>query len=364
MNECEKIGTWGGVGLILTLCLTKVLISAPSLYAKQSASAGWLEVIISGIFEMLVLLIVLKLLFRFENMDIIDVSDSVFGNAGRIIVGSISTIVFVVGTAAVFRCFGELIRNTVIRGISYENVAFFLLVVGITGAYLGFRTQVSLNSLVLPFVLVGICVVLLINVPRYSIVNILPIFGTGVGHVVKNALLKNASFYEFGILLFLFPYLREKTAVKKIGFTGLIFSVFVTSAITLLYQLSVPYEAAGTFALPLYQMTRMIKAGTFFQRIEPLNVFIWGGVIFLYVGIGIRMSAHIYKKTFKLNDTKPLVFIFALIICLLALIPGSETSVERIYDFLMTYSYIAYPLMPLGLLIVATALQKREGGTS
>ncbi|MBQ8003353.1 MAG: GerAB/ArcD/ProY family transporter, partial [Clostridia bacterium] len=279
MVQYEKTGTWGGAGLIVTLTVTKVLISAPSLYAKQSASAGWLEVLLSGVFELLVLAIVLKLFLQFENMDIIDISQYALGNIGRILTGSVCCAVFVISSAAVFRSFGELIRNTVIRGISYENVAFFLIIVGIFAGYLGFKTIVSINGLVLPFVLVAILIIMLINIPRYAITNILPIWGNGLDVTIKNAVLKNASFYEVGIILFLYPYLREKISVKKIGFTALLLSIVLTSVITLLYQLSVPYEAAGTFALPLYQMTRMIKAGTFFQRIEPLNVFIWSGVV-------------------------------------------------------------------------------------
>lgn len=360
MNRNIKIETWGGISLIVTLIITKTLISTPSLYAKQSASAGWIEVLLSGIFELFILAVVLKMALNFEGMDLLDIAYSVFGNTGRCIVGIFSCFIFVISSAAVFRSFGELIRNTVIRGISYETIAFYLLLVGIIGAYLGMQTQININGLVFPFLLFAITLVLLINLPRYSIANLFPFWGNGIKTVVSNALLKNASFYEMGIILFFTPYLGRKTSVKKISFTALIISVLLTSLITLFYQLSVPYEAAGTFALPLYQMTRMIKAGTFFQRIEPLNVFIWGGAIFIYIGVGIRMSAHIFKKTFSLDNTQPLVFVFALIICLLALIPGSETNVERIFDFIVTYSYIAYPILPLLFLILATAFSKNK----
>lgn len=359
MNDNQQVGIWGAVSLIVTLITTKMLISAPSLFAKQSASAGWIEVTISGIFELFVLAIILKLMSSYENMDIIDISEKHFGKFGRIMAGTLSMVVFVISSAAVFRCFCELIRNTVMRGMSYDDISLFLLVASIVSAYIGMRKLISLSGLMLPFIIGAIVLVLLINLPRYSVTNILPIAGVGIKDLTRNALLKNASFYELGIFIFLLPYLKDKTSVKKICFTGLLISVFLSSIITLFYQLSVPYEAAGTFALPLYQMTRMIKAGTFFQRIEPLNIFIWGSAMYSYVGVGVRMSAHIYKKTFKIPQTRPLVFAFAYIVSLIALIPGSETSVEQIYDFMMTYSYLAYPVFPLLLLIVCSLFQKK-----
>lgn len=360
MKPDEKIGSYGMISIIITLVCTKALISAPVLYVKHSASAGWLEVLISGLFEILILSIVLKLLLKFENMDLIDLSDFAFGKVGKIIVGIGSTAVFTVCSAAVFRCFGELVRNTVIRGISYKTVALCLFVPAIISAFLGFKTQLSLNGLIVPVLIVTIGIIVLISFSRYSVDNILPVAGPGITSVMKNALLKNASYFEVGVILFLVPYLGGEKTVKKISFTALIASISLLSGITLFYQLSVPYKAASTFAVPLYQMTRMIKAGTFFQRIEPLNLFIWGGAMFMYVGVGIWLSSHVFSKTFSLATNKPMILIFGIITCILGLLPGSETSVEEIYDFLLNYTYIAYPLAPLLILIIAVACKSKR----
>lgn len=360
MHSGEKIGSYGAVSLITTLIITKALISAPSLYAKQSGPAGWLEVLLSGIFEVIILSIILKFMSQFDDMDLIDIARYTFGKVGSLIVGAGASVVFLISGAAVFRSFAELVRDTVIRGISYEAISIFVLAAGIVAGIVGLKTQINLNGLILPGVIASLIIIALINFSRYSLSNILPLFGTGITNVAKNAVLKNSSFFELGIFLFLAPYLGGFSRVKKTCFTALIFSVLLSSVIALCYQLAVPYEAASTFALPLYQMTRMIKAGTFFQRIEPLNVFIWGGTMLLYIGICIYMAAFCHKKAFNIKDSKPLTYVFAQIICSLALIPGSETNVERIYDFLLTYSYVAYPILPLFLLIIFTAFSKKK----
>ncbi len=354
-----KLGTYGSICLIVTLIITKALISSPALYIQQSMSAGWLEVLISGLFELFVLFIVLRLVLRFDRKDIIDISYTTFGKPGRIIVGILSCFVILVNSAAVCRSFAELIRNTVIRGHSYEGIIFFILAGSLVAGYFGIRTQINLNGMILPVIIIAILVIAFINIAGYSFSNIQPILGNGFNNTVSNALLKNASFFEVGIFLFLIPYLGNGNDVKQICFTSLVVSIIVISGITLVYQLSVPYEAAQTFAIPLYQMTRMLKAGEFFQRIEPLNVFIWGGAMFVYVGIGVWLTAHVFKKTFNLQNEKPMIYIFSVIIGITALIPGSETSVEKIYSFLMIYSYVAYPLLPLIFLIVASLLKEK-----
>lgn len=358
--EKREIGKWGAASALITLIITKSLISTPSLFARRSASAGWIEVLISGLFELIVLAIVLKLAAYFENKDPVDIAYIAFGSVGKYITGMISILVFIISSAAVFRCFCELMRDNVLKGISYNDVSLFVLIASIAGAFLGVGVLINSCGVILPFVLISLCVIVLINTPRYSISNILPVSGYGIDKLLYNSFFKNASFFEIGALLYFVPKIGEKTSVKKIGFTALIVSVLLSSVLALSYQLSVPYEVSGTFALPLYQMTRMIKAGTFFQRIEPLNVFVWGGAMYTYVSIGVRISADIYKKTFSLTHAKPLVFVFAYIVSLVALIPSSETNVERIYDFLMTYSYIAYPILPL-LLLICSKLFGRKG---
>lgn len=359
MSNDKNIGSFSASAFMISLICAKIFISAPSYYVKQSASAGWLEVFIRGIFEVIVLAVILRLLNGFEGMDIIDIAQSSFGSAGRVVIGVISCGVFLVSAAAVFRCYAELIRNCIINHITYEYMSIFILAAVIIAAYLGLKTQISLNGLIIPLLGIAVIIMLLVIYPLYSETNISPLLGWGFGKTLSNALLKNASYFEMGILLFIVPYLSTKKDVKKIAFTSIGLSIAVLSGITLCYQLAVPYQAASSFTLPMYQMTRMLKAGTFMQRLEPLIVFVWSGSLFIYIGTGIWFAGNTFKKTFSLSASRPMVFIFSEIVCLLALIPGSETSVERIYDFILSYAYVVYPLLPLVLLIAARAFKKR-----
>ncbi len=350
----NTVGNYSIITLIVSLVLTKILISAPVLYVQHSKSGGWIEVLLSGVFEIFITALVIKLFLNFKNADIFQISEIAFGKAGGRVFGVFYTLVLLLNTTAVFRCFEELVRNTVLRGISYEAVGIFIAAGGVVAACYGIKNQISIAGLILPLIIVSVMVILFVNFSRLSVLNIKPVLGVGFDKIVKNALLKNSSYFEIGTIFLLTPLLRKKSAVKQIGFTAIAISIVLLSGITLLYQLAVPYEAAGTFSVPLYQMTRMLKAGAFFQRIEPLNIFIWCGSMFLYVGVGLWLSSYTFKKSFNLSDNKPIVFLFTVIVYFFALIPGSETNVERIYDFLMTYNYISYPIIPLIVLVIAS----------
>lgn len=358
MKNKELIGSYGSIALITTLIFTKALISAPAFYIAQSASAGWMEVLMSGLIEIFILLMVMKLMSLLGKGDIIDISERIFGRGSRTIVGIISCIVILISTSAVLRTFAELIRSTLNKKMNYEVILLCVVPVAILVGHIGIKALSSLNGLILPLVIISVAIIILINRFGFSFSNLFPFCGPGFDNVLSNAALRNSTFFEIGIILFLRPYLGENIAIKKIGFTALTLSIALITGVTFFYQLTIPYEAANSFATPLYQMSRMIKSGTFFQRIEPINVFIWSGVMYVYIGTGIWLITDILQKAFSLSSSKPTSFVVTLIAVTVALIPGSEASVEKIYDWILTYAYIAYPIAPTIFLSIAFVIYK------
>lgn len=349
------------MGIIVTLICAKVFIAAPSYYARQSLSAGWADVLLSGIFEALILFLVLKLSEGFEGMDLVDIAEASFGTFGRILTGAVSCFVFLAFAAAYFRCFAEMIGSTIIKEISFDYVSVFVLAAVAVGAYLGIRTQINLNCLIIPFLAAAVLIMLLVISPQYTVNNISPLMGAG-GETFSNALLHNASYTELGAILFLIPYLKEKHTVKRVGFTAIFISCALLSLITLCYQLAVPYEAAGSFTLPVYQMTRMLEAGSFMKRLEPLIVFVWSGALFIYIGCTIRFASNSFKKAFSLSAAEPTVFAFAAIVFLAASVPGEKVNITSVTGFLLKYGCAVYPILPLALLALARLFKGRKGG--
>ncbi len=362
MAKGKTDGKYSIIIFMIHIILAKVFISAPMLYARHSAGAGWIEVLLSGIFELLTTGIILKLLEGFENRSILEIAEKSFGKTGKVVIGSAATAVFVLNSAAIYRCFCEMIRNCILQNFSYEFISVFLLAAITVSAYLGLKSQMRLNNLIFLLIAAALVLTVLVNINHYDVKNIAPLMGNGFDKMIYNAVLRNSSFFEIGALFIILPFFKRKTGVKSICFTVLSISTVLLSGITLLYQLAIPYEASGEFELPLYQLTRMLRAGSFLQRIEPLNMLVWSGAFFIYLGFGLWLSSHMFSQTFSLRSEKPVVFIFAEIICILALIPGSETTVERIYDFILSYAYIAYPVIPIAVLIAAIPAYRRKRG--
>ena len=55
---------------------------------------------------------------------------------------------------------------------------------------------------------------------------------------------------------------------------------------------------------PLYNATRYIEFGSFFQRLESVFLLIWILVFTCYLSISLKMATYIFQKLTNLNDSK------------------------------------------------------------
>jgi len=135
---------------------------------------------------------------------------------------------------------------------------------------------------------------------------------------------------------------------------------------TLCFAAVYPYPIALESFLPIYQMSRLIEYGRFFQRIESIFVFAWAASALGYLSIGFFFLVYVFKLTFKLKYYRPLIIPFALIVFVLAILPKSlmtTIKLETLY-FRSTAWIIPFALTPILLLIAGARLKskKKVGG--
>ena len=88
--------------------------------------------------------------------------------------------------------------------------------------------------------------------------------------------------------------------------------------------------------LPVYQLSKMIRAGEYFQRFEAFFEFIWEISQLLYSSIYIFIIAETLTKAFDLKDRNAVSYGIIAIITLIASEPISIAEVleiSRIADF-------------------------------
>lgn len=226
---------------------------------------------------------------------------------------------------------------------------------------LHFNASLKTNLIILPLVLASIIFLFFSNMNKFVPQRIFPIFGNGLFDTFILGLSNLSAFGGIAYLYFLPPYLKEPEKMKKISLISIGISAIylILCVATLLFMFS--FFINTNEITPLYNATRYIEFGTFFERLDSLFLLIWILAFSCYLSIVSKFSLSIFKKITNIETKKPLIDIFSLLILGFALLPKNY-AVSNLFETKI------YPHLVLGIvfflgisiLILANLLKRRK----
>ena len=356
-----QIGTLEAIMLILSVVVTHTILSLPSDILTSMQSASILNLIYVSIIAIIIGYLIFRLFKKFPGLDIIDISEFVGGKVLKNIIGTIFIAYFIITSSMLLRNFCESIKIIYYPMTNiFFILSFFVIAVCIANR-LEFSATLKTNMIVLPLVLLSIIFLFFSNINLFTPEQIFPILGNGL---YTTFVLGISNLYSFGGIVFIYllpPLLKEPDKLKKVSLISIgITALYLILAIaTLLFMFS--FFVTTNEITPLYNATRYIEFGTFFQRLESVFLLIWILAFACYLSIVSKFSMGIFKKLTKIETKKPLIDIFGLLILAISLIP-------RNYAMSQNFESNIYPLLVIGivffmglsLLILANLKRRKE----
>lgn len=357
----SKIGTIEAIMLVLTIVVTHTILSLPREILVSTKSATVINLIFVSILAIMISYLIVRLLRNFPGLDIIDISEYLGGKVFKNIIGIIFILHFMVTSSILLRGFCESLK---IIYYPMTNIIFiiamFIIALCIANR-LDFNASLKTNLLVLPLVLASIVFLFFANMNKFVPERMFPIFGDGLFNTFVLGLENLAAFEGIILLYFLPPFLKQPEKMKKIALISIgLSSIYLILCVsTLLFMFSFFIDANEIS--PLYNATRYIEFGNFFQRLESIFLLIWILAFACYLSIISKFSMHIFKKLTNIETKKPLVDIFGILILGISLIPKN-------YAISNKFETEVYPYLVLGIgfflgisiLILANLLKKKQ----
>lgn len=347
---------------ILCSCavLSKYLVIVPEYMVKYVGNAAWIDISAKCILATISLLLILWLYKPFAPMSFPDLFNLCGKNFAKALLSYIYIIAFTVFNSMLLRLLVEALSTVMATSAPDEFFSFFILVPVFIASYYGIISTSRLCCIIFPFVLLTLLTVGLALFPYYRIENLMPVFGISSQKLLDGIFTKHFGFFETILLLFFAPMLGSYKEIKKTGIitvaTISIFTIVFTSA----YCLTVPFPASSDFFLPFYQMTRMIKSGAFLQRLEPIVVFVWTSFVMCSMSVLISIAARLISQTTNPQKGKSFVPLITIITFFISMLPSSENAAFAFYEKLLSINTLLFPTLPIIILIIARARQRRH----
>lgn len=349
--------------LISNLLITKMTFSFPRILFKTSGNGAWLQ----AIYMSLIAYILLWVSFRFfkysGNKSILELSESIGKKPLKIAVSIIVTLIIVIHTATEMRTFLESAKIILLPKTKIEYMLLFFGTTVLIGSLCGFNSLATINALFFPFCIFFLAALVLFLIPAYDINNIYPIFGTGVKNIFLESLRDMHCFSDLLVLNLLLPYIGDIKLAKACGTRAVILSGLSLTVICLAYGLTYPYPYSTEFLLIPYQLSRMVKAGEYFQRFEALFEFVWTLTHLLYSGIYVYILCIVLQKAFNLQAVKSLIPGIVTLLSLICFMPSSVVELLDTSTYLKTLTAPFALLLPILIPFVYKQKNKKRGGS-
>ena len=356
----SNIGTVEAIMVILSIVVTHTILSLPREIVVTTKSAAIINLIFVSILAILISYFIVKMLSNFAGSDIVDISEYLGGKVFKNIIGVIFILYFLVSSSILLRNFCESLK---IIYYPMTNIVFIILlfIIALSCANrLAFNASLRTNMLIIPFVLFSMIFLFFSNMNKFIPERIFPIFGDGLFNTFVLGLTNISAFSGIAFIYFLPPYLKQPEKLKKIALTSIgISAIYLILCVsTLLFMFS--FFITTNEITPLYNATRYIEFGNFFQRLESVFLLVWILAFACYLSIVSKFSMNIFRKITNIETKKPLIDIFGMLILAISLLPDD-------YAISSKFETNCYPYMVLGIvfflglsILILANLQKRK----
>lgn len=338
--------------ILVNLMTVKLFFTYPRNIVINAGNAAWIQTIYVSLLAVAAYFITIRVYEKAGMKSILDISEEVGKKPLKIIVGLILIIIFTANVTVTMRSFPESVKNTLLPLTPMEVITTMLAAAIAVAAFAGIFSLSRIHSIYIPFAGIILVILLIMLTPYMNIVNIAPLFGKGTYNILLSGLEGLSIFSDILVLFVLIPFCKSFNEVKKGGGYAVIISAVVSCVLVFFYNMIYANPVAQEFIFPVYQMTRLIRIGEFFQRLDAFFEFIWSIAMMLYAGVYLYVICYIFKSVFNLKYTKELIIPFVIIISCISFIPSSIVDLLRSGTILYRISIPFCILLPVGLAVL------------
>lgn len=346
------------ISIILLVMINKLILNVPYYIVNLTGSGSIVNIIYIGIIDFIFLLVIIKLLNKFGNLDLLDISEFLAGKRLKIITAFLSISLFMLVSFITLIDFSNVLHTIY---FSNFDMTFILLVfiIGILIANLiGFKSIVRIATFIIPFAIISVIISFFSVFNSYDLEHLTPILGRNYYTTFGLGLTNTFAMYIIVYYYFLKPLLKNPEDFKKISIISYIISLAillltVTSMLTL-FNTTTSSEPINS----LFLLIRQIELGTFIQRVDSVFILLWILSIFTYLSFVVFIINRILKKILNVSNEKMLSFSTCSILFGLTLIPINVSKIHFIENTLYKYIILAFMFGFSFIILILASIKK------
>lgn len=350
----KKIGAREMFSMLVFLMATKLADMTPTLLSQSGANAFWMIPIVSFVVFFPSFLLLLYLLNKYENKNLVELINHLLGRyMGSFVVFLLFLTTFTATTIDV-RNYVEEINiiyfpktPTIVTFLIFMLICYFL-------AKKGFQNIGSLSWSVFPYVNIVLFFLLALALREVVWLRLFPIWGSGLDVILVEGVKKASLFGDLFIFTIAYTSIRGSNSFNRTSIVAGVVSLVYLVSTFLIYCALFSYSNIEQIAFPFQIMTQYVSLGVYFTNIETFFFTFWLLASFVKFTLYLYFTTWFLGYFLKIKNFHPLLLPIALLVVTLGILP--ENSVENLLiyrDLILTIVTPMFLCLPLILWIVS-----------
>lgn len=319
------VGTIVGVGIL----------GLPYALVKAAHQDGWISAAIGAVYPLYMVFLATFMSRKHPKENILSLSKKYLGKFIGTIFNVLFMLFFLLYTAGVTSGFSNVIRVYIVSFLSPIKVIVVAVSLALYISYKGLKVIGRVNEIIhyLNIVLVFIPVFAL----KYgSLLNISPVFGSGVKNIAKASLGSIISYGGMEILFLIYPYINDIKKVKSASLKAVAIIVFFYTWLTFITIYFLGPDIVLKNMWPTIVATESIRIPAI-STFRFIFMFLWSIAVFRVISNFYFSTVYTLQNIIKKVDIKVLDFIIYPIVIYLSLKLGDEITRRKILDTIIPW---------------------------
>lgn len=343
---------------MLFLCgVFSSLVYSPNIQPKATAGISFLAIFVANAILLVLIMPILSVISRKNNMDILDLSYNVLGKFGMIL-SAIYVIYFIYIAIGTLNYCNFFITSSLFPTSSVVLITLMLMIVCIYGSTVGINAIARFSFIALFFVLISFCVIIASVAPKADILNI-----SIMGEDMLTSFIKSVNFNiqrnsEIVLMFSLVAFSSKSIKRGFIGFTTGLSSFFVLLTIVLI---SVLGKFLSTQIFPIYTLATMAEIPVI-ERLDALHISMWVLLGVIKATIYIFSALYLIKKQWGTNFENKAKWAIYLVVFIATIAISADVKLISFTDKLQykfIFSSVLGVIIPMILVIIYKIKSRR-----
>ncbi|WP_404329789.1 GerAB/ArcD/ProY family transporter [Mesobacillus maritimus] len=349
--ESIKISPFMAAFVVVSMQIGIGVLGFQRLITEDAGYDAWISVIGAGLTVNIIVWLMYKICEAVDG-DVMTANVFVFG---KIIGNSINTffiLYFSMTCITLLAGLMEVIRTWMFLTLNPFFFATTYLILGIYIVNGGFRTVVgtSLFGIVVPAYLL---LSFLAPIRYGDFTNLLPILDHNPVQLIKGAYNMTLTYLGYGVLLFIYPFIKEPKKSKKWVHIGLFTTTFFYTFLAVVTFAYFPIALLQKSIWATLEMWKIVKL-PFIERFEYLGLANWALIILPNIAISLWVASRVVKRVYHIKQRKAVLFIAAVVL-MFVLFLDSRERMNTFFDIQaktgFTLAYLYTPFLYISLFI-------------